>query len=103
MEQVGEKKKSLDGYQAVLKLLPHSEGERYMNLARDLAKGYHDLGLLDRAEEILQSAFNVHPALIYSEDVNMLTEIQIHLKEYERALRVLVTYCNVQFMHGMGE
>ena len=44
LERVGEKKKSLDGYQAVLKLLPDNEGEKYMQMARDLAKGYHDLG-----------------------------------------------------------
>lgn len=103
LERVGEKKKSLDGYQAVLKLLPETDGEKYMQMARDLAKGYHDLGSLDRAEETLCIAFVAHVDLVSSEDINMLTEIQIHLKEYEKVLKTLVKYCGVDVLSEGGE
>ena len=103
LERVGERKKALDGYQGVLKLLPADEGDRYMMMARDLAKGYHDLGSLDKAEETLSAAFLAHPDLISSEDVNMLAEIQIHLKEYEKVLKTLAKYCGVDALTDGGE
>ena len=103
LERLGERKKALDGYQTVLKLLPTNEGDRYMSMARDLAKGYHDLGSLDKAEETLRMAFVTHSSLISSEDINMATEIQINLKEYEKVLKTLVKYCGVDVLSDDGE
>ena len=48
-------------------------------------------------------AFLAHTDLISSEDINMLTEIQIHLKEYEKVLKTLVKYCGVDVLTEGGE
>lgn len=48
-------------------------------------------------------AFVAHVDLISSEDINMLTEIQIHLKEYEKVLKTLVKYCGVDVLSEGGE
>ena len=93
LERLGEKKKALDGYQSVLKLLSPDEGDRYMMMARDLVKSFHDVGNLEKAEETLLLAFDTHPSLVSSEDINMVAEIQIKLKEYERALKTIVKHC----------
>ncbi len=38
LEQVGEMKRALDGYHNIMDLLPREDGERYLQLARDMAK-----------------------------------------------------------------
>ena len=35
----------------------------------------------------------MHPHLVTSEDANMFTELQLHLKDYEGALKLLVKHC----------
>lgn len=37
-EQLGEHKMAMDGYRRILNLLAPSDGERFMQLARDVAK-----------------------------------------------------------------
>lgn len=37
-EQLGEHKTAMDGYRRILNLLSPSDGERFMQLARDMAK-----------------------------------------------------------------
>lgn len=37
-EQLGEHKKALEGYQLILKLLPDDDGEKYLQLARNITK-----------------------------------------------------------------
>jgi len=38
LEQAGDQKKAIEGYQQILKLLPKEDGEGYMQLARDMAR-----------------------------------------------------------------
>ncbi|XP_019637611.1 PREDICTED: general transcription factor 3C polypeptide 3-like [Branchiostoma belcheri] len=95
-EQTQEPRKALEGYQQILKLLPEKEGNKYMDLMRDMSKTYHGTGETETAVETMQAAFTKHPTLVTFEDVNMLTELYIAMKQYRQVLEAMSSYCSVQ-------
>ncbi|XP_066296212.1 general transcription factor 3C polypeptide 3-like [Branchiostoma lanceolatum] len=96
LEQTQEPRKALEGYQQILKLLPEKEGNKYMDLMRDMSKTYHATGETETAIETMQAAFTKHPTLVTFEDVNMLTELYITMKQYRHVLEAMSSYCSVQ-------
>ncbi|XP_073074540.1 general transcription factor 3C polypeptide 3-like isoform X1 [Manis javanica] len=91
-EQMGDHKMAMDGYRRILNLLSPSDGERFMQLARDTAKSYYDANDVTSAINIIEEAFSKHQALVSMEDVNIAAELYISNKQYDRALEVITIF-----------
>ncbi|KAM3855228.1 general transcription factor 3C polypeptide 3 isoform 1-T1 [Vipera latastei] len=92
-KQLGEHKLAMDGYRRILNLLTPSDGERFMLLARDMAKSYYEANDITAAIEIMEESFTKHQSLVSMEDVNIAAELYISNKQYDRALAV-ITDCS---------
>uniref|UniRef100_A0A8C5S9J3 Ral transcription factor IIIC subunit 3 n=1 Tax=Laticauda laticaudata TaxID=8630 RepID=A0A8C5S9J3_LATLA len=87
-KQLGEHKLAMDGYRRILNLLTPLDGERFMLLARDMAKSYYEANDIIAAIEIMEEAFTKHQSLVSMEDVNIAAELYISNKQYDKALAV---------------
>ncbi|XP_004868994.1 general transcription factor 3C polypeptide 3 isoform X1 [Heterocephalus glaber] len=94
-EQMGDHKMAMDGYRRILNLLPASDGERFMQLARDMAKSYYEASDSASAINIIEEAFSKHQALVSMEDVNIAAELYISNKQYDRALEVITDFSGI--------
>ncbi|KAG8199237.1 hypothetical protein JTE90_003664 [Oedothorax gibbosus] len=95
-EQVGERKRALAGYEQILKHLNDpEEGEKCVDIAREIAKVHHDNTDDVNAVKVLETAFSKFPSLITSEDVNFLLELQLSQKFYKAAVKTFVQHCGV--------
>ncbi|XP_026523762.1 general transcription factor 3C polypeptide 3 isoform X2 [Notechis scutatus] len=92
-KQLGEHKLAMDGYRRILNLLTPLDGERFMLLARDMAKSYYEANDIIAAIEIMEEAFMKHQSLVSMEDVNIAAELYISNKQYDKALAV-ITDCS---------
>ncbi|ETE60971.1 General transcription factor 3C polypeptide 3, partial [Ophiophagus hannah] len=92
-KQLGEHKLAMDGYRRILNLLTPLDGERFMLLARDMAKSYYEANDIIAAIEIMEEAFTKHQSLVSMEDVNIAAELYISNKQYDKALAV-ITDCS---------
>ncbi|OWF47405.1 General transcription factor 3C polypeptide 3 [Mizuhopecten yessoensis] len=97
-EELGETKKVMEGYRAVLNLIPPEEGDQYIELARNLAMQYFNLADKENAIKIMKGAFQAHPDKVTSEDVNLLLELLIAEKQFMECIKVLVKHCGVEFV-----
>ncbi|KAM4705951.1 general transcription factor 3C polypeptide 3 [Rhinophrynus dorsalis] len=94
-EQVGEHKLAMDGYRRILNLLSPSDGERFMQLARDMAKSYYESNDICSAIGIIEEAFSKHQNLIAIEDVNIAAELFISNKQYNKALEIITQFSGI--------
>ncbi|OXB57082.1 hypothetical protein ASZ78_002370 [Callipepla squamata] len=94
-EQLGEHKLAMDGYRRILNLLSPSDGERFMQLARDMAKSYYEANDAASAIEIIEEAFTKHQSLVSMEDVNIAAELYISSKQYDKALAVITDFAGI--------
>ncbi|XP_068878169.1 general transcription factor 3C polypeptide 3 isoform X3 [Aphelocoma coerulescens] len=94
-EQLGEHKMAMDGYRRILNLLAPSDGERFMQLARDMAKSYYEANDVTSAIEIVEEAFTKHQSLVSMEDVNIAAELYISSKQYDKALAVITDFTGI--------
>ncbi|XP_071119203.1 general transcription factor 3C polypeptide 3-like [Haliotis cracherodii] len=97
-EQLGEHKKALEGYQLILKLLPDDDGEKYLQLARNITKSFHEIGETMLSINTMKNALHKHPNLITSEDVNLLLELQMAERLFLESIEVLVSHCGVEVL-----
>ncbi|XP_040261605.1 general transcription factor 3C polypeptide 3 [Bufo bufo] len=94
-EQVGEHKLAMDGYRRILNLLSPTDGERFVQLARDMAKIYYETNDVASAIVIIEEAFSKHQNLVAIEDVNIAAELYISNNQYEKALEVITQYSGI--------
>ncbi|XP_033024750.1 general transcription factor 3C polypeptide 3 [Lacerta agilis] len=94
-EQLGEHKLAMDGYRRILNLLTPFDGDRFMHLARDMAKSYYEANDITAAIEIMEEAFGKHQNLVSMEDVNIAAELYISNKQYDRALAVITDFSGI--------
>ncbi|KAM4626310.1 general transcription factor 3C polypeptide 3 [Discoglossus pictus] len=94
-EQVGEHKMAMDGYRRILNLLTPADGERFMQLARDMAKSYYETSDVFSAIGIIEEAFSKHQSLVAIEDVNIAAELYISNKQYDKALEVITQFSEI--------
>ena len=66
-ERIGDQKKAIEGYQQILDLLPKENGEKYFQLARDMAKKFHASSDVTKALVTMATAFKVHPTFVTAE------------------------------------
>ncbi|XP_062972290.1 general transcription factor 3C polypeptide 3 [Elgaria multicarinata webbii] len=94
-EQLGEHKLAMDGYRRILNLLTPFDGDRFMHLARDMAKSYYEANDITAAIEIMEEAFSKHQSLVSMEDVNIAAELYISNKQYDKALAVITDFSGI--------
>ncbi|KAM9664783.1 general transcription factor 3C polypeptide 3 isoform 2-T3 [Trichechus inunguis] len=94
-EQMGDHKMAMDGYRRILNYLTPSDGERFMQLARDMAKSYYEANDVTSAINIIEEAFSKHQGLVSMEDVNIAAELFISNKQYDRALEVITGFSGI--------
>ncbi|XP_029331150.1 general transcription factor 3C polypeptide 3 [Mus caroli] len=94
-EQMGDHKMAMDGYRRILNLLSPSDGERFMQLARDMAKSYYEANDSASAINIIEEAFSKHQGLVSMEDVNIAAELYISNKQYDKALEVITDFSGI--------
>uniref|UniRef100_A0A8D2Q360 General transcription factor IIIC subunit 3 n=1 Tax=Varanus komodoensis TaxID=61221 RepID=A0A8D2Q360_VARKO len=94
-EQLGEHKLAMDGYRRILNLLTPFDGDRFMHLARDMAKSYYEANDIAAAIEIMEEAFSKHQSLVSMEDVNIAAELYISNKQYDEALAVITDFSGI--------
>ncbi|XP_052647039.1 general transcription factor 3C polypeptide 3 isoform X4 [Harpia harpyja] len=102
-EQLGEHKMAMDGYRRILNLLSPSDGERFMQLARDMAKSYYEANDVTSAIEIIEEAFTKHQSLVSMEDVNIAAELYISSKQYDKALAVITDFAGIVLEKKVSE
>ncbi|KAK2168890.1 hypothetical protein LSH36_13g03043 [Paralvinella palmiformis] len=71
-ERAGNKKQVMHGHQMILKILPPDSSDQYLELARELIKDFHASGDIDKAVDIMTTAFEVHSKNVTAEGRNML-------------------------------
>ncbi|XP_063792998.1 general transcription factor 3C polypeptide 3 isoform X2 [Pseudophryne corroboree] len=94
-EQVGEHKLAMDGYRRILNLLSPADGDRFMQLARDMAKSYYETNDVSSAIVIIEEAFSKHKNLVAIEDVNIAAELYISNNQYDKALEVITQFSGI--------
>ncbi|XP_072285901.1 general transcription factor 3C polypeptide 3 [Pyxicephalus adspersus] len=94
-EQMGEHKLAMDGYRRILNLLSPSDGDRFMQLARDMAKSYYETNDVTSAIVIIEEAFSKHQDLVAIEDVNIAAELYISNNQYDKALEVITQFSGI--------
>ncbi|ESP05339.1 hypothetical protein LOTGIDRAFT_208362 [Lottia gigantea] len=99
-EQLGETKRVLEGYQNILRLLPKTDGEKYLHLAKDMTKTYHEMGEDKIAIDVMAKAFENHAALLSPEDTNLLLELYISQQQYFDCIQLMVRHCGVELELG---
>ncbi|XP_064653251.1 general transcription factor 3C polypeptide 3-like isoform X1 [Lineus longissimus] len=92
-QEVGDMHLAIDGFHNVLRLLPQTEGERYLQLARDLTKKLHGLKKIPEAIQTMEKTFEKHQDKVTSEDVNLLVELYMSQQNYKRPMALLVESC----------
>ncbi|XP_071560838.1 general transcription factor 3C polypeptide 3-like isoform X1 [Temnothorax nylanderi] len=102
-EQNGDKKAYLRGYTKLIHQLEAEDGEYIMKYAKILAKRYMQEDNNEQALEALETIFTKCPDLITLEEVNIMTELLIALKQFKRCLDILVKYTNIQVRYKKKE
>ena len=96
LEQIGERKNSLKAYIRLITILDSTQGDLIFHLAKMVAKKCHQAGEVPRAYEVMSMAFNKSPAFIQSEDVNLILELLMYLKFYNRGVKIFQDHTRVE-------
>ncbi|XP_018398982.1 PREDICTED: general transcription factor 3C polypeptide 3 [Cyphomyrmex costatus] len=102
-EQNGDKKAYLRGYTKLIHQLEAEDGEYIIKYAKILAKRYMQEDNNEQALEAVETIFAKCPDLITLEEVNIMTELLIALKQFQRCLDILVKYTNIQIRYKKNE
>ncbi|KAL0588242.1 General transcription factor 3C polypeptide 3 [Plecturocebus cupreus] len=102
-EQIGDHKMALDRYRHILNLLSPSDGERFIQLSRDMAKTYYEANDVTSAINITDEAFSKHQGLVSMEDVNTAAELYISNKPYDKALDVITDFSGIVLERKISE
>ncbi|KAL0100094.1 hypothetical protein PUN28_019509 [Cardiocondyla obscurior] len=102
-EQNGDKKAYLRGYTKLIHQLEPEDGEYIMKYAKILAKLYMQEDNKEQALEAIETIFTKCSHLITLEEVNIMTELLIALKQFKRCLDILVKYTNIKIRYKKNE
>lgn len=97
LESIGDNRIVLNAYFKLIKYVdPKEHGEQLIDIAKMLAKRFHEDNKLDRAKEALEIVFNKCSNLINTELINIMLEILISLHEYKKCIEVMVKFCGLE-------
>lgn len=94
-EQNGDKKAYLKAYTKLLHHLDPECGEEILKYAKILAKRYMQENNNEQALDAMEHIFSKCPELITLEEVNIMTELLITLKQFKRCLNILIKYTSI--------
>lgn len=97
LEEIGDKRRALQGYRRLLLCLKEDQGSDYMETAREIARLLHERGDVEAAKNAIEAAMNKFPDDVQPEYINLLLELLIGLNDYPEALQVLCTRCSTRF------
>ena len=97
LEEIGDKKKALQGFRRLLLSLRSDQGNEYLEGSRQVARLLHERGDIESAKNVIQTAINKFPDHIQPEYVNLLLELLITLREFAEALQTLCLRCGAKF------
>lgn len=98
-EQNGDKRAYLRGYTRLIHQLEADDGEYILKYAKILAKHYMQENNNEQALEAMETIFVKCPDVITLEEVNIMTELLIALKQFNRCLDILVKYTDIQIRY----
>ncbi|RWS16417.1 general transcription factor 3C polypeptide 3-like protein, partial [Dinothrombium tinctorium] len=96
-EKIDDKKRALEGYENIIKLLKPTDGEIGIQLAKDIAKIHFSNLNIAASISVMETAFQRYPNYIASEDVNLYVELLISKRKYFQSLVALYQYCGIKF------
>ncbi|XP_011861817.1 PREDICTED: general transcription factor 3C polypeptide 3 [Vollenhovia emeryi] len=102
-EQNGDKKAYLRGYTKLIHQLEAEDGAYIMKYAKILAKRYMQEDNNEQALEAVETIFTKCPHLITLEEVNIMTELLIALKQFQRCLDILLKYTDIRVRYKKSE
>ncbi|XP_062510734.1 general transcription factor 3C polypeptide 3-like [Corticium candelabrum] len=94
-QQLGQRKKAMDDYELLTKVLPVEEGEKLFQVAIKMATIHSEMNNTTKAIEVLQNAFVTHPHCIDPQAINLLAELAIADEKYELARDVICSNCGI--------
>lgn len=98
-EQMGDKKAYLRGYTKLIHQLETEDGEYIIKYAKMLAKRYIQENNNEQALDAMETIFTKCPDLITLEEVNIMTELLIALKQFKRCLDILIKYTSIRIQY----
>lgn len=96
LEDLGDRKAALRGYLKLLSILTPEQGGTILKIAKNVSQKFHEDGDIAKAKEAMEVPFNKVPHLITPEEVNLMLELLLNLKDYTYCLSILVQYCNIE-------
>ncbi|KAI4490316.1 hypothetical protein M0802_010693 [Mischocyttarus mexicanus] len=95
-EQNGDKKAHLKAYTKLLHHLDSEQGQDILKYAKLLAKRHMQENNNEQAFRAMECIFVKCPELITLEEVNIMTELLISLKRFDRCLDTLIKYTSIR-------
>ncbi|KAJ8894711.1 hypothetical protein PR048_000018 [Dryococelus australis] len=103
LEIVGERKNAIRGYMKYLEVASPEHGTTILEVAKLVAQKFHETDELNRAKDVMEMAFEKVSNLITSEEVNLMVELLLNLKEYLKGLYILARFCKLEVEHEEAE
>ncbi|XP_046751387.1 general transcription factor 3C polypeptide 3 [Diprion similis] len=97
--QIGDKKGALKGYMKLLHHLGPEDGANILAYAKSLAKHFMQENNNEQALEAMDQLFTKCPDLITLEEVNVMTELLIALKQFHKCLDILTRYTSIKITY----
>ncbi|XP_063983075.1 general transcription factor 3C polypeptide 3 isoform X2 [Diachasmimorpha longicaudata] len=91
-EHFGEKKALLKGYLKMIHQLGPEDGEDLLTYGKMLTQRFIQDSCYDQALDAMDQIFTKCPKLVTLEEVNIITELLITMKKFEKCLKILTEY-----------
>lgn len=95
-ERNGDRKAYLRGYAKLIHQLDANDGESVVRYAKLLAKCHMEEDNNEQALEAMENIFAKCPDLVTLEEVNVVTELLLALRRFQRCLDVLIEYTDIR-------
>eukprot|EP00795_Rhopilema_esculentum_P004300 gene4300-20500_t len=92
----GDFKRALECYNTILKILTFVDGAKMIEFGKEMAQIHHFADNAEKAIEILELMFAKYPDYVDFEGINMLAELHISAKNFERSLQVVCKHAGVK-------
>ncbi|XP_051173690.1 general transcription factor 3C polypeptide 3-like isoform X1 [Leptopilina boulardi] len=102
-EQQGDKRAFLKNYTKLIHQLGPEDGESIIMFAKMLAKRYMQEKNYEHALDAMEQIFNKCSDLVTLEEVNVVTELLIVMKNFNRCLDILTKYTHIWVKYNVNE
>lgn len=92
----GDRKNAVKAYHKLVDSVKAECGIQILDFAKIAAHMYFQDEEVQKAREVMETAFAKVPQLVSSEDVNLYVELLMSLKDFIKALEIIAKYCDVK-------